>query len=129
MGCEQNAGTICWQHVRRLSEYETSVPGMEVDMSEISFDGQVLVVYLRTPGKSWNHGAAIKNPRIITIAGRSFLSGISITASATHWASGQHYHFPVEDVEVIIEFATEEAYSKRPRTRRRFFSRLLRSLK
>jgi hypothetical protein len=84
-------------------------------MQATELHAEIAVVYTRNGGgRSRPRGAALREPRILVIEGRKFLSGVAITPEG-HWLSGHRCHIAWDEVEMIFEF-TEDEYRTHGRT-------------
>lgn len=91
-------------------------------MTELTLQSPVVVVTLRGPS---HRGGTLKDPVVVTIEGRKFLSGISQSAKG-NWSHGRRMHVALDEIAMLVEFESEEAHRRAGRAAhgiRRFFRR------
>lgn len=95
-------------------------------MTEWTIKSEIVVVNVRGPGR---FGGVLRNPEIISIDGKKFISGISFRRDHS-WSDEQREHIALDEVSLIVEFATvaeHEAKCKWARRRSRgLFAKLRR---
>ena len=80
-------------------------------MSEMKFQGEVLIVYRKQRGAKRPYSPVLLKPELVNLGGRMFISGALMT-SPKHWAEGKRTHIALDEVTEMIEFESEEAYGK-----------------
>jgi hypothetical protein len=95
-------------------------------MSEAKIEGAVVCVYIRARhGEKKGWMPTLADPELVNLGGRMFIAGTAIT-SAGHWAQGRRSHVAVDEIAMITEFDSREAYDDTMKTlswRKRFWRR------
>lgn len=76
-------------------------------MAELTLQCTIVVVTLRGPGY---RGGTLKDPVVMTIDGRKYLSGTSSSGKG-HWSHGQRMHMALDEIASMVEFESEEAHA------------------
>ena len=75
-------------------------------MTELTLQSPVVALTLRGPNRS---GGALKDAVVMTIEGRRFLSGVSL--STGNWTYGRRMHVALDEIAMMVEFDSEAAYA------------------
>ena len=90
-------------------------------MAERRIEGKIVAVYLRRENRNMPVGVTLRDPEVVSIGTREFLTGVSFLQNERHWAHGRRCHVAWDSVIAVYEFESEEAYRQAPWGRRRWF--------
>ncbi len=80
-------------------------------MDESNLEAAVVVVYYKETSKQLNRGATLRSPRLVTLGGRVFLTGIAWRPEQW-WSSGKRLHVALDEVQSFYSFETEESHEE-----------------
>ena len=83
--------------------------GSHVDESNL--EAAVVVVYYKQSGKRLDRGIALKNPRLVTLSGRVYLSGIAFRRDPW-WNVGRQFYVALDEVHSFYSFDSEESHDE-----------------
>ena len=84
----------------------------EKGMSELPFECGVLLIYVRQPHKRAPWGATLKDPGLVRIADRGFVTG-EMLDTGNNWFEGRRCQIAVDEIVSMFSFDSEEDYHAR----------------